>query len=92
MKVIYWLLMVLPGIAFFMEDFGQYNVPLRVFGVLLILLTIYDIWNKKDISQYVCKVIYFPLFLIIWTMKIKAQIKKNKRAQRLKYFRPWYII
>ena len=92
MKVIYWILMVLPGIAFFMEDFGQYNVPLRVFGVLLILLTIYDIWNKKDISQYVCKVIYFPLFLIVWTMKIKTQIKKNKRAQRLKYFRPWYVI
>lgn len=71
--------MVVPGIAFFMEDFGQYTVPLRAFGVLLILLMIYDIWNKKDISQYVCKVIYFPLFLIVWGMKIKAQIKKNKR-------------
>ncbi len=92
MKVIYWILMVVPGIAFFMDDYGQYTVPLRVFGVLLILLMIYDIWNKKDISQYVCKVIYFPLFLIVWVMKVKAQIKRNKREQRLKYFRPWYVI
>ena len=91
MKVIYWILMIISGICFFLEDFGEYTIGLRIFGVCLMLIVIFDIWKKKDISQYICKVIYFPLFLIIWVAKIKAQIKKNKRAQRLKYFRPWYI-
>ena len=35
MKQIYWLLMVLPGIAFFMDDFGEYTISLRIFGIYI---------------------------------------------------------
>ncbi len=95
MKIIYWILMVLPGIAFFMDDFGDATVGLRVFGVCLILIVIYDIARKKNLSQYICKVIYFPIFLIIWTWKYRANEKKKKREQRAheyRYFEPWYFI
>ncbi len=92
MKIIYWILMVLPGIAFFMDDFETATIPLRIFGVVLILIVIYDIAMKKDISQYICKTIYFPLFIIAWMIKLKKQRKQKKREQRLRYYRPWYII
>ncbi len=92
MKIIYWFLMVLPGIVFFLDDFGTATVPLRIFGACLILIVIYDIWKNKDISQYICKTIYFPVFLIIWVEKIRRERKAKKRAQRLRYYRPWYIL
>ena len=72
--------MVLPGIAFFLDDFGTATVPLRFFGVCLILIVIYDIWKNKEVSQYICKTIYFPLFLIIWVAKINKERKAKKRA------------
>lgn len=80
------------GIDFFLDDFGTATVPLRIFGVCLILIVIYDIWKNKDISQHICKTVYFPLFLIIWVAKINKERKAKKRAQRLKYYRPWYIL
>ena len=92
MKLTYWLLMVLPGTAFFMDDFGEYTIPLRIFGICLILVVVYDIIKKKDISQYICKTIYFPIFIPIWMMKLKAEKKRKKREQRLRYYRPWYIL
>ncbi len=92
MKLIYWILMILPGIVFFLDDFGEYTLPLRVFGIALILIALADMAMNKDMSQYICKIIYFPIFLIIWVVKIKADRKKAKREARLRYFRPWYII
>lgn len=92
MKIIYWILMILPGIAFFLEDFGTATILVRIFGICLILIVIYDIWKNKDISQYICKTIYFPIFLIIWIAKIWSERKAKKRAERLKYYRPWYIL
>ena len=64
MKFIYWALIVIPGICFFLEDFAEYTIGLRVFGACLILIVIYDIWKNKDLSQYICKVIFFPLFFL----------------------------
>lgn len=90
MKLFYWVLMVLPGIAFFTDDFGEYTIPLRIFGVCLILIVLYDIIKKKNISQYVCKTMYFPIFLILWMMKRK-RLKKQRRAQELRYFDPWFL-
>lgn len=81
MKLIYWILMILPGIVFFLDDFGEYTLPLRVFGIALILIALADMAMNKDMSQYICKIIYFPIFLIIWVVKIKADRKKaNLRA------------
>lgn len=91
MKLLYWMLMILPGVAFFVGDFGDNNIPLRIFGICLILIVVFDVVKNKDVSQYICKIIYFPIFLIIWTAKIKSQIKKNRREQRVKYFAPWYF-
>ena len=95
MKIIYWLLMVLPGIAFFMDDFGEATIGLRVFGVCLFLVVIYDIARNKNISQYICKIIYFPIFLLIWMRKYSKHRKQKKKEQRIRayrYFEPWYFI
>jgi len=47
MKIIYWFLMALPGIAFFLDDFGTATVPLRIFDICLILIVIYDILKTR---------------------------------------------
>lgn len=95
MKIIYWILMALPGIAFFMDDFGDATIGLRIFGMCLILMVIYDIVRNKNLSQYICKVIYFPIFLLIWMRMYSKNRKKKKQEQRARayrYFEPWYFI
>lgn len=86
------ILLIIPGIAFFMDDFGAATVWLRIFGVCLILVVVADYVFKKNLIIPVCKFVYFFAWIFIPLIKLAKQRRKNKRERDIQAIRGfhWY--
>lgn len=89
-KLLCAILLIIPGIAFFMDDFGTATLWLRIFGVCLILVVVADYVFKKNLIIPVCKFVYFFGWFPIVIFKLWRQRKKKKSDEFWRGFRPWY--
>lgn len=73
------ILLIIPGIAFFMDDFGAATVWLRIFGICLMLVVVADYVFKKNLIVPVCKFVYCIIY-VPWTLYKKRKERKRKES------------
>lgn len=86
-KVFCGILLIVPAVAFFMDDYGTATVGLRVFGILLLLIIVADLVFKKNLIVPVCKICYCVIY-VPWLIYTKR--KERKRKERLENSRRFW--
>ena len=81
-KFICALLLVVPAVVFFMNDFGAATVGLRILGVGLVLLVIADYVYNVGFIVPLCKICYFPVYMIYWLHEKWREHKCYRKLRR----------
>lgn len=85
-RIVCAVLLLVPAISFFMEDFGEATIGLRIFGVCLVLLIIADFVFKKNLIIPVCKVCYCILYVPFVLYRMRKDRKKKQRDEDFRRF------
>lgn len=86
-RIVCAALLLLPAIAFFVEDYGTATVGLRIFGVCLILLIVIDFVFKKNLIVPACKICYCIVYV---PYVLHNRRKERKRKQSLENTRRFW--
>lgn len=78
-RIVCAVLLLVPAIAFFMEDFGEATIGLRIFSVCLVLLIIADFVFKKNLIVPACKVCYCVVY-VPWLIYTRRKERKRKES------------
>lgn len=85
------ILLILPIIVFFTQDMGAYSDDLMGVGVVLGLIILCDLFFHTSISVFVCKVLYFPLYIPLWLIGRRRRKKQNRGGNGAENDIYWFI-
>jgi len=78
-KLLCICLLILPIVVFFTQDMGAYSDDLMGVGVVLGIIVLCDLFLHTSISVFVCKILYFPLYIPLWLIGRRRRKKQGRR-------------